>query len=276
MATLSTGLGPTCECFLSSDLSKARLKTSLGWARNGSCSNTGLQHSRGGDCLQGQRHKARKGLFGVPKLAVFVLDKHKKPLMPCSEKRARLLVTRGRAVVHRRHPFSIRLKDPIGGDARSVQVKIDPGSKSTGIAVVTDEDGNKPAKILRLFELSHRGPQISEALTARRAFRRRRGPNLRYQAPRFDNRRRSEGWLAPSLQHRVDRWMSWVGRLRRWAPASAISIEPARFDAQTLESPEISGLAAIKAQLKSPLKDDAAAANATRWALYEGLATPRA
>jgi hypothetical protein len=265
-ATLQMGSRPTSECFLSSDLSKARLKTSLGWARNGSCSNAGLQHSRGGDCLQGQRRKARKGRFGVPKLAVFVLDEHKKPLMPCSEKRARPLVTRGRAVVHRRHPFSMRLKAPIGYDAQPVRVKIDPGSKSTRI-VVTDEDGNKPAKVLRLFELSH----LSEALTARRAFRRRRGANLRYQAPRFDNRRRSEGWLAPSLQRRVDTWMSWVGRLRRWAPVSAISVEPARFDAQALENPEISGLVAIKAQLESPLKD--AAANATRWALYEGLAT---
>ena len=44
-------------------------------------------------------------------MAVFVVDKHKKPLMPCSEKRARLLLERGKAVVHRRYPFSIRLKE---------------------------------------------------------------------------------------------------------------------------------------------------------------------
>ncbi|SEQ45981.1 RRXRR protein [Ectothiorhodospira magna] len=31
-------------------------------------------------------------------MAVLVLDKRKKPLMPCSEKRARLLLERGRAV----------------------------------------------------------------------------------------------------------------------------------------------------------------------------------
>jgi RRXRR protein len=50
-------------------------------------------------------------------LAVFVLDRRKKPLMPCSEKRARLLLTRGRAVVHRRYPFTIRLKDLISFNA---------------------------------------------------------------------------------------------------------------------------------------------------------------
>jgi 5-methylcytosine-specific restriction endonuclease McrA len=176
-------------------------------------------------------------------LSVFVLDKRKRPVMPCSEKRARLLLTRGRAVVHRRYPFTIRLKDRIGGEVEPVRVKIDPGSKTTGIAVVTDEDGNKPAKVLCLFELCHRGRQISEALMARRAFRRRRrGANLRYRAPRFHNRARTKGWLAPSLQHRVDTCMSWVERLRRWAPVSAISVERVRFDTQSLENPEISGV----------------------------------
>ena len=41
-------------------------------------------------------------------MSVFVLDQHKQPLMPCSEKRARLLLSRHRAVVHRIMPFTIR------------------------------------------------------------------------------------------------------------------------------------------------------------------------
>jgi 5-methylcytosine-specific restriction endonuclease McrA len=176
-------------------------------------------------------------------LSVFVLDKRKRPVMPCSEKRARLLLERGRAVVHRRYPFTIRLKDRVGGDVQPVRVKLDPGSRTTGIAVVADEDGNKPAKVVCLFELAHRGRQISEALTARRAFRRRRrGANLRYRAPRFDNRRRPQGWLAPSLQHRVDTCISWLTRLHRLTPVSALSIERVRFDTQLLENPEISGV----------------------------------
>jgi hypothetical protein len=66
-------------------------------------------------------------------LAVFVLDKRKKPLVPCSKKRSRLLLTHG--------PM-IRLNDRIGSEIRPLLVKIDRGSKTTGIAVVTDEDGN--------------------------------------------------------------------------------------------------------------------------------------
>ena len=67
-------------------------------------------------------------------MAVFVLDKQKIPLMPCSEKRARQLLTQRRAVVHRHCPFTIRLKDRVGGETQAVQIKIDPGSKVTGIA----------------------------------------------------------------------------------------------------------------------------------------------
>lgn len=176
-------------------------------------------------------------------MAVCVLDRRGKPLMPCTEKRARLLLARSRARVHRVIPFVIRLTDR-NADACSFQplrVKLDPGSKVTGVALVRQADDGIAA--LNLFELIHRGRQISEALSARRAFRRRRrGANLRYRAPRFLNRSKSEGWLAPSLMHRVHTTMAWVNRIRRWAPVAALSSELVRFDMQALENPEISGI----------------------------------
>jgi hypothetical protein len=178
------------------------------------------------------------------KLKVFVVDKHKKPLMPCSLYRAHLLLERGRAVVHKRYPFTIRIKDRAGGEMQDVRVKIDPGSKVTGIAVVREGGGNEGATVLWLAELTHRGRQISEALTARRGFRRRRrGANLRYRAPRFDNRGADRtGWLPPSLRHRIDTTLSWVNRLRRLVPVTAGAVERVRFDMQVLENPEISGV----------------------------------
>jgi RRXRR protein len=66
-----------------------------------------------------------------------------------------------------RYPFTIRLKNRVGGEVQPVRINTDPGSNTTGIAVVTDADGDKPAKVLCLFELCRRGRQISEALTAR-------------------------------------------------------------------------------------------------------------
>ena len=74
--------------------------------------------------------------FSRSKVSVFVLDKRKKPLMPCSEKRARQLLEKCRAVVHRLFPFTIRLKDRVDGETQPVRIKVDPGSKTTGVAVV--------------------------------------------------------------------------------------------------------------------------------------------
>src|SRR5690554_2808708 len=85
-------------------------------------------------------------------MAVFVWDKHKQPLMPCSEKRARLLLQRGRAVVHKRYPCTIRLKDRVGGETQPLRLGIDPGSKTTGLALMR-ESNCEQRHVLCLFEL---------------------------------------------------------------------------------------------------------------------------
>ena len=182
-------------------------------------------------------------------MAVFVLDKRKKPLMPCSEKRARLLLERGRARVHRMMPFTIRLVDRLQADSvlQPLRLKLDPGSKTTGLALVRETVDSTTSEIVRaitilmLLELKHRGHAIRDAITSRAAFRRRRRGKLRYRPARFNNRTRAEGWLAPSLQHRVDTTLAWVERLMRWAPVTALSQEVVRFDMQRLQNPEISG-----------------------------------
>ncbi|WP_081616243.1 RNA-guided endonuclease IscB [Verrucomicrobium sp. 3C] len=174
-------------------------------------------------------------------MAVLVLDKRKKPLMPCTERRARLLLTRKRAIVHRRYPFTIRLKDREDGRTQPLRLKIDPGSKTTGLALVR-EDANGGQHVLWLAELEHRGSVIRGRLIARRAFRRRRRAQLRYRPARFDNRRRTDDHLAPSLRHRVDTAMSWIGRLRRLAPVTGMSQGLVRFDTQAIQNPEITGV----------------------------------
>ena len=186
-------------------------------------------------------------------MAVFVLDTQGKALMPCTEKRARLLLARGRARVHRIVPMVIRLVDRAADTCafQPLRLKLDPGSRTTGLALVRDAqvidlqsgEVQTSAVVLNLMELIHRGKQISEALTARQQMRRRRRSHLRYRAPRFLNRgNQQRGWLAPSLQHRVDTCMAWVRRIQRWAPISAISSEWVRFDVQALQNPEISGV----------------------------------
>jgi 5-methylcytosine-specific restriction endonuclease McrA len=185
---------------------------------------------------------------------VFVLDRKGRPLMPCSEKRARKLLESGRARVHKLIPFAIRLVDRLLEDSvlQPMRVSIDPGSKVTGVALTRIEASvdlstgeiNPPVMhIVVLIELVHRGAQISKALMSRAALRRgRRTRNLRYRAPRFLNRTKPDGWLAPSLQHRVHTTTSWVARLRRLAPVTQIAQELVRFDMQQMQSPDIEGV----------------------------------
>ena len=186
-------------------------------------------------------------------MVVLVLDRHKKPLMPCSAKHARKLLAAGRARVHRLFPFAIRLIDRMVGRStlQPVVVKLDPGSKTSGIALVRQSETldahtgeiQSCAHVLCLFELMHRGRQISAALTARRSLRRRRRSTLRYRAPRYLNRgNKHKGWLAPSLQHRIDTTLSWVKRLCKLAPVTSLAQELVRFDMQKMEHPEVSGI----------------------------------
>lgn len=195
-------------------------------------------------------------------MAVFVVDRRQAPLMPCSEKRARLLLAQGRARVHRLIPFTIRLidREVVQSTLQPLELKIDPGSKTSGLALVRNnntvnaETGEviTTAHVLNLFELIHRGFQISHALTARRQMRRRRrSANLRYRAPRFLNRKnKGKGWLAPSLQHRIDTTLSWVVRLRNVAPITHLTQELVRFDMQQLENPEIAGVQYQQGELR--------------------------
>ncbi|AFZ11473.1 HNH endonuclease [Crinalium epipsammum PCC 9333] len=174
-------------------------------------------------------------------MRVFVLDKNLQPLDPCHPARARELMNKGRAALFKRYPFTIVLQD------RSVEesvthphrIKIDPGSKVTGIAVVTEETGRVTSALL----ISHRGQQIKNALESRRALRRgRRNRKTRYRQPRFSHRTRKPGWLAPSLFSRIANIETWVRRIRKLCPITAISTELVRFDFQQMENPEISGV----------------------------------
>jgi len=144
--------------------------------------------------------------------------------------------------VYRRYPFTIILKETAPDiepdiEPEPIQLKLDPGSKTTGIALVQN------GKVIFAAELLHRGQTISTALEKRRAIRRgRRTRHLRYRQPRFDNRTRPKGWLAPSLKSRVDNIQSWFVKFLKFANITSISMELVRFDTQLLQNAEVSGV----------------------------------
>jgi 5-methylcytosine-specific restriction endonuclease McrA len=173
---------------------------------------------------------------------VFVLSSDGQPLDPCHPARARQLLRRGRAQVVRRFPMTIQVVDRRADESTThpLRLKIDPGSRTTGLALVTEET----ATVVWAAELTHRSGAIRDALLARRAFRRnRRQRHTRYRPARFQNRRRPAGWLAPSLRSRVEHILTWYRRLTRRGPIRAISLELVRFDPQALIDPEIRGVA---------------------------------
>ncbi|MBV8610934.1 MAG: HNH endonuclease [Singulisphaera sp.] len=182
-------------------------------------------------------------------MQVFVLDTGRKPLDPCSPARARILLAKGRAAVFRRYPFTIILHDRKVEDSvvHEHRVKIDPGSKTTGIAVVQEATG----AVVAAVEVEHRGQAIKALLRDRKALRRnRRARKTRYRRPRSkaeaanqEAQKKAKGWLPPSLLSRIANVLTWVARLRRLVPVAAISQELVRFDLQKHEDPEISGIA---------------------------------
>lgn len=171
-------------------------------------------------------------------MQVFVIDRNKQPRNPIHPALARRLLKLGYAAVYRRYPFTIILKKEIGGlPLKPVRLKIDPGAKTTGLALL---QGNV---IIWKAELTHRGFAIRESLTARRAIRRnRRNRKTRYRKPRFLNRVKCQKWLPPSLMSRVHNIITWVKRLQKVCNITAISQELVRFDTQKMRNPEISGV----------------------------------
>jgi hypothetical protein len=166
---------------------------------------------------------------------VFVQDREGEPLMPAHPARARRLLRAGRAKVVRRLPFMIQLRDRTAEDAtvQPVSLRLDPGSKTTGIALVAT--GDQGARVVWAAELHHRSQAIRSRLTDRRAFRRgRRSRKTRHRAPRFNNRTRTAGWLPPSLQSRVDNTRTWAQRLAARVPVSEAVVETTRFDVHAL------------------------------------------
>ncbi|MGK7895701.1 MAG: RNA-guided endonuclease IscB [Xenococcus sp. (in: cyanobacteria)] len=168
---------------------------------------------------------------------VFIIETNFQPLKPTTPKRARELMKKGKAAVFRRYPFTLILKQEYQPTVAYLELRVDPGSKYTGFALV-----NPKNEVVWGMELEHRGQQISQSLSKRGGFRRtRRHRKTRYRKQRF-NRTKPKGWLAPSLRHRVQTVETWIKRICRYAPVSTITIEKVKFDTQKLENPDIQGV----------------------------------
>ena len=171
-----------------------------------------------------------------------VIDATRQPLAPCTPRRARILVKQGKAQGrHRNGIYHLVLNRAVPQHLiQSASIMVNPGSATTGIAVVRDGQ-DQPRSVLFGIELHHRGQLISRNMVKRSQKRRTRRGRLRYRKPRFNNRRRKPGWMPPSLKSRLLNTLTWIDRLSGLIAIKEIHVETQQFDAQRLADPTVRG-----------------------------------
>ena len=169
-------------------------------------------------------------------MRVFVLNMRGDSLMPCTQRKARILLKEGKAVIYKYNPFTIQLTHATGENTQDCHVGIDTGAKHVGVAITSE------GKVLFKGEIELR-QDVKSNLDTRRIYRRnRRNRKTRYRQPRFLNRRKADKWLPPSLQNRLDHTFHWIDTLRGLVPSPTLHIEVGKFDTAKMIDPEIHGV----------------------------------
>jgi N6-L-threonylcarbamoyladenine synthase len=164
--------------------------------------------------------------------SVYVIGANGKPLMPCSPRKARLLLKSGTARVKQRTPFAIQLTRHSGGYMQPVSLGVDAGSKHIGVAAVSN------GKVIFAVDVQPRNDVVKLLSTRRELRRSRRNRKTRYRQPRFENRVHSKhkGWLAPSVEVKIGAHLSIIATAYKILPITKIVVETAEFDLQRLKA----------------------------------------
>ena len=162
----------------------------------------------------------------------YVLNKRGEPLMPCSPGKARILLKQQKACVVKRTPFTIKLLHGSAGYKQPITLGVDAGSKHVGLSASTEK------RELYSEEFTPRNDVVELLSTRRQNRRSRRNRKTRYRAPRFNNRVHSKhkGWLAPSVEVKIQEHITVVKRICRILPVTLVRVETAEFDTQRLKA----------------------------------------
>lgn len=169
---------------------------------------------------------------------VYVLSINSKPLMPCTEAKARYLLTESKALCICREPFVIQLKFECENQTQPITLGVDAGAKHIGLSASTVKREVYSAEVVLRTD-------ITDLLSTRRGLRRaRRNRKTRYRQSRFLNRvkAKKKGWLAPTIQNRINARLKVVDNVCKILPVAKIVVETASFDIQKLKNPNISGI----------------------------------
>ena len=162
---------------------------------------------------------------------VYVQDINGNSLMP-TERYGHVyrLLNAGKAHVVKRCPFTIRLDYQTTTKTQEITLGVDAGSKTIGLSATTDK------KVLFESEVMLRN-DIVKLIAARRELRRaRRSRKTRYRKPRFKNRAKPKGWLAPSVQNKIDTHLTVIQNVTKLLPVTKVIVEVASFDTQKIKA----------------------------------------
>ncbi len=156
--------------------------------------------------------------------------------MPCSQRKARLLLKQKKAKIVGYKPFTIQLTYATGEAKQEVIVGVDEGARHIGIAIVSQD------KVLAKGEIELRQDVHSLLLTRAQYRRGRRSRKTRYREARFLNRKKPEGWLPPSIRAKMDANFAWIDKFCSLVPSPKLRIEVGKFDTAKMINPEIQGV----------------------------------
>ena len=168
---------------------------------------------------------------------VYVISKNGQALMPTeNHAKVRILLKTKKAKVVKRCPFTIKLTYNSTNYTQEITLGVDAGSKHIGISATTED------KVLFESDVELRNDIVDLISTRRQNRRSRRSRKTRYRKARFNNRKRKEGWLAPSVQNKVDSHVTVIRKVYEILPITRIIVEVASFDIQKIKNPTISGV----------------------------------
>lgn len=167
---------------------------------------------------------------------VYVISKNGQPLMPTkNHAKVRVILKDQKAKVIRRCPFTIQLAYDSTNYTQDITLGVDSGSKHIGLSATTEDT------VFYESDVALRNDIVDLLSTRRERRSARRNRKTRYRKPRFDNRKRKDGWLAPSVQNKVNTHLTVVRKAHEILPISKIVVEVASFDIQKIKNPTISG-----------------------------------
>lgn len=166
---------------------------------------------------------------------VYVLNIEGRPLMPCKEAKARHLLKQNKAKVVKMIPFTIQLLFECDNITQEINLGVDAGSRHIGLSATTDK------KVLFEADVELRNDIVDLLSSRREARRTRRNRKTRYRKARFNNRRKGDGWLAPSVRQKIETHINIINDVHKILPIANIVVEVASFDIQKIKNPDISG-----------------------------------